>query len=76
MSCTHEYIGMMTMRLTKRISYHVQEGAIYNHFKDAHRQTDNLNRDTLINGIKIIDSNEAPKRLHYLEAMHIPEKKH
>ena len=73
MSCTHEYIGMTTMRLSKRISCHAQEGTIFSHFKNMHNITPV--RDQLINSIEIIDSNSNPKRLRFLEAIHILEKK-
>ena len=73
MRCTHEYIGMTTMRLSKRISCHVQEGNIYSHFKNMHNTSPV--REQLINSIDIIDCNNDPKRLRYLEAIHILEKK-
>ena len=73
MSCSHEYIGMTTMRLGKRISCHVQEGAIYTHFRNVHNLS--ASRDTLIENINIIDSNTDVKRLRYLEAIHILDKK-
>ena len=69
MRCSHEYIGMTTMRLSKRISCHVQEGAICNHFKNVHNCLPI--RENLINSIEIIDYNNDPKRLRYLEALHI-----
>ena len=73
MSCTHEYIGMTTMRLSKRMSCHAQEGAIFSHFRQCHNVTPV--RDTFINNIEIIDSNSDNKRLRFLEALHILERK-
>ena len=34
--CPHTYVGMTTMRLSKRISCHGQEGAIFQHFTEKH----------------------------------------
>ena len=34
--CSQQYIGMTAMRLSKRISCHAQEGAIYNHTRSNH----------------------------------------
>ena len=69
MRCSHDYIGMTTMRLSKRISCHVQEGAIYNHFRNTHNYVPV--RENIINSFEIIDHNDDPKRLRYLEALHI-----
>ena len=73
-SCAHKYIGLTTMRLSKRISCHAQEGAIFNHFRTKHLNV-TLIRDRCINSIEIIDSNCDPKRLRYLEALHILDAK-
>ena len=73
MGCAHEYIGMTTMRLSKRISCHAQEGAIYNHYSNIHNR--HISRDQLVESIDIIDSAGDPRRLRYLEAIHILEKK-
>ena len=71
--CSQDYIGMTTMRLTKRISCHLQEGAIFNHMRTNHNNR--LNREQLIDSIEIIDRNSDQKRLRFLEALHILEKK-
>ena len=71
--CSQQYIGMTTMRLSKRISCHAQEGAIYNHTRSNHNAR--IKRDEIIKNIKIIDTNSDSKRLRYLEALHILEKK-
>ena len=73
MGCSQDYIGMTTMRLSKRISCHLQEGAINNHLKRAHNTK--LPRDRLIDSIQIIDRENDQKRLRFLEALHILEKK-
>ena len=71
--CSQDYIGMTTMRLSKRISCHLQEGAIFNHLQRHHNTR--ISREQLINSISIIDQECDPKRLRYLEAIHILEKK-
>ena len=72
-SCTAEYIGMTTMTLSKRISCHVQEGNIHNHFADFHNV--NPDKNTLVNNINIIDCNSDYRKLRFLEALHIADKK-
>ena len=72
MRCTHDYIGITTMRLSKRISCHLQEGAIFNHLQRHHNTR--IDRD-LIKSISVIDRESDPKRLRYLEAIHILDKK-
>ena len=71
--CSHSYVGMTTLRLSKRISCHVQEGNIHAHFKNIHNCTPA--RDRYIESIEIIDSNPDCKRLRFLEALHILELK-
>ena len=67
--CTGEYVGMTTMTLSKRISCHAQEGNIYSHFNNTHNVRPT--RDTLVDAIKVIDSNSDLRRLRFLEALHI-----
>ena len=71
--CSGEYIGMTTLTLSKRISCHVQEGNIHQHFINFHNVRPD--RDTLINSIKIIDCNSDFRKLRFLEALHISDKK-
>ena len=71
--CPQDYIGMTTTRLSKRISCHVQEGAIHNHMSRVHNRRPT--RDQLIQATKIIDRESDCKRLRFLEALHILEKK-
>ena len=73
MGCSQDYIGMTTMRLSKRISCHLQEGAIHRHLERTHNTR--LSRENLIATIQVIDQESDPKRLRYLEALHILEKK-
>ena len=67
--CPASYIGMTTMTLSKRISCHAQEGNVFSHFMQVHfvRPT----RDTLIDAFKVIDTDQDPRRLRLLEALHI-----
>ena len=67
--CPHTYIGMTTTRLSKRLSCHLQEGAIKNHYYREHG--DNLDRPTLTGATSIIDSANDSKRLRILEALNI-----
>ena len=67
--CSGQYIGMTTMTLSKRMSCHVQQGNIYSHFVNCHNVTPN--RETLIDGTKVIDSSPDLRRLRFLEALHI-----
>ena len=71
--CTSEYIGMTTMTLSKRISCHVQEGNIHDHFVNIH----NVNpvRQTIVDSFKILDCNNDFKRLRFLEALYIAKEK-
>ena len=71
--CPGEYIGMTTLALSKRISCHAQEGNVYNHFVNNHNMTPD--RNTIVNSFKIIDCNSDLRRLRFLEALHIAEKK-
>ena len=71
--CPHIYIGMTTMRFSKRISCHVQEGAIHSHFNNIHNCTPT--RDRILSGFEVIDNNSDPKRLRYLEAIYILNEK-
>ena len=69
--CAHSYIGLTTTKLTKRIACHLQEGNIYNHFRRAHNKRSS--RTDVTEAKEIIDAVQDPKRLRYLEALHILE---
>ena len=73
MGCAHTYIGMTTTRLSKRISSHLQEGNILKHYKNVHNFRPS--RESIIPTFKIVDSATDHKRLRFLEALHILEKK-
>ena len=59
--------------LSKRISCHLQEGNILNHFKNKHNSRPV--RATSIDAFEIIDCSTDLRRLKFLEAIHIANKK-
>ena len=71
--CTHEYIGMTTMRLSKRISCHMQEGAIYQHYVNNHNHPPI--RNNVLNSFTIAAISADQRRLRLLEALKILELK-
>ena len=71
--CPHSYIGMTTTRLSKRLSCHLQEGAIYKHFQQEHSKP--LTRDVIVESTKILDTASDTLRLRFLEALYILELK-
>ncbi|XP_066965979.1 uncharacterized protein [Macrobrachium rosenbergii] len=60
---------MTTMRFSKRISSHDQEGAIFNHAMTAHNQR--IARIDIITNMEIIDRTAYHRRLRLLEALRI-----
>ena len=71
--CPDQYIGMTTMRLSKRISCHLQEGCIYQHHTRKHNARPK--RQDIIKGFEILDHTPDPRRLRFLEALHIQKHK-
>ena len=65
------YIGMTTMKLTRRLSYHLSTGAPKNHHRDHHQTT--LTRTTLVENTEILAVNQDLRRLPILEALFIKE---
>ena len=63
------YIGMTTMRLSRRLSYHLASGAPMNHSKQAHGTK--LSRTHLEENTEIISTCRDNRRLPILEALHI-----
>ena len=63
------YIGMTTMRLTRRLSYHLTSGAPMNHSKQVHGIK--LKREQLEANTEIINTCRDNRRLPILEALHI-----
>ncbi|XP_076034579.1 uncharacterized protein LOC143021171 [Oratosquilla oratoria] len=65
------YIGMTSMKLSRRLSYHLSSGAPKNHLKQIHNVT--LTREILENGTEILDTCNDVRRLPLLEAFYIKE---
>ena len=65
------YIGMTTMKLSRRLSYHLSSGAPKNHHRDAHQIV--LDRETLDKNTEIIAINQDERRLAILEALFIKD---
>ena len=65
------YIGMTTMKLTRRLSYHLSNGAPKNHHRDAHQTI--LTRKTLDENTEILAVNQDSRRLPILEALFIKD---
>ncbi|XP_076032464.1 uncharacterized protein LOC143020187 [Oratosquilla oratoria] len=65
------YIGMTSMKLSRRLSYHLSSGAPKKHLKQIHNVT--LTREILKNGTEILDTCNDVRRLPLLEALHIKE---
>ena len=63
------YIGMTRTTLSRRLTCHLQDGAIKNHYIIKHRS--NITRQNLEEGTKILDREGDPRRLLYLEAIYI-----
>ena len=78
-SCSHEdcgphsYIGMTRTRLSRRLTCHLQAGAIKNHYRTHHNIA--LNRQHLEDGTTILDKETDHRRLLLLEALYIAEKR-
>ena len=70
---TTSYIGMTRTRLTRRLSYHLQSGAIKRHYQEIHGLR--LTREQLVSGTEILDYETNPGRLAILEALYIKEEK-
>ena len=70
--CPQSYIGMTTLRLSKRLSVHLQEGAVFQHFNSEHGA---LRRQHLLQNVKVLDGDTNQRRLRYKEALHILQMK-
>ncbi|XP_050691560.1 uncharacterized protein LOC126983104 [Eriocheir sinensis] len=67
----HTYIGMTRTKLTRRLTCHLQNGAIKNHYTVKHKET--LARSHLEDSTKILDKETDPRRLLFLEALYIED---
>ena len=68
----HSYIGMTRTKLTRRLTCHLQSGAIKNHYTNQFHSA--LTRQDLDNNTTIIDREQDPRRLAFLEAIYIINK--
>ena len=62
---------MTTMKLSRRLSYHLSSGAPKIHHHSAHKG--NLKRDTLVENTEVLAVNQDHRRLPILEALFIKE---
>ena len=67
LGCPGSYRGMTTIRLSKRISCHQQQGAILCHFKNEHHTRPT--RDALLKCIEIAAKADKELRLQLKEAL-------
>ena len=67
--CPATYVGMTTLKLSKRVSVHLQNGVIFQHYMNDHGEKPR--REAVTAGIEVIDRDRDLKRLKYLEALHI-----
>ena len=66
---SHNYIGMTTTKLTRRLTCHLTSGSIKSHHSTSHNQA--LTRKDLDTNTTIIDTEKDPRRLMILEAIYI-----
>ena len=67
------YIGVTTTTLSRRLTMHLQQGAIKQHMHDKHNTE--LTRKTLVQNTSIIASTDNTRKLAVLEALYIQEHK-
>ena len=67
----HTYIGMTTTTLSRRLTCHLQQGAIKEHYQTHHQA--NLTRKTMETGTTIIDREQDARRIKLLEALYIEQ---
>ena len=65
------YIGMTTMRLSRRLSFHLQSGAPRNHLREIHGIS--ITRKILEDNTEIVTTCADNRRLPILEALYIKE---
>ena len=68
---TSRYIGMTTCCLSRRLSYHLQNGAIQEHFLNVHGPR--ITRDQIVQGTTIRFRESDVERLRILEALIIKQ---
>lgn len=67
--CPATYVGMTTMKLSKRLSVHLQEGAIFQHHREHHHARPT--RENIIENVEILAKAPDQQRLKYMEALYI-----
>lgn len=73
--CLHqksEYIGVTDTKLSRRLTMHVQSGAIKNHLKDKHKTKPT--RDILDNNIEVLHYNNNKQELRIAESLLIEQR--
>ncbi|XP_076056346.1 uncharacterized protein LOC143034295 [Oratosquilla oratoria] len=65
------YVGMTTMKLSRRLSYHLSSGAPKTHLRQEHHE--NITRQMLTENTEIITTCPDTRRLPILEALYIKE---
>ena len=68
---SHEYIGFTRTTLSRRITMHLQNGALSSHATSSHGES--VNREQIVSNIKIIRQEHDINRLMILEALYIKE---
>ena len=66
------YIGHTTCSLSRRLTLHLQRGAIHNHHQQYHHSK--LDRSTIVNNTRIISQANDVRKLKMLEAVFIRDK--
>ena len=61
------YSGLTTCTLSRRLSYHLQNGAIKEHFLEKHKR--NITREEIVNYTKIWYYERDVRRLEILESL-------
>lgn len=61
------YVGLTTTTLSRRLTMHLQNGAIKKHYADEHKRK--LTREDLVNNTVILNKSPDYQRLQILEAL-------
>ena len=67
----HTYVGKTQTSLSRRMTMHLQSGAIQEHYRGPHHRK--LSREDLENCTIILDQEQDNRRLSYLEAIYIEQ---
>ncbi|MPC62460.1 hypothetical protein E2C01_056545 [Portunus trituberculatus] len=69
----HTYIGMTRTSLSRRLTCHLKNGAIHEHYSKHHQRDPTLH--DLVTGNMVLDKEKERRRLTLLEAIYIALKK-